>query len=188
MADTNDLTKGATIRKDNKLWFVNDAFFVSPGKGAAFYRTKLKDINTGKVVEHTFKSGEGIELIETFRRSVSFLYAEGDDFVFMDEENFEQYTLSIEIVSEDVAKYLLEGQKLIIFFAEEQPINITFPKQKLGFKVVDAPPGIKGDTATNTTRAVTLETGAEVQAPLFIKEGETIVVNVETGEYCGREN
>lgn len=186
MANTTDLQKGATIRKDNKLWLVTDVFFVSPGKGSAFFRTKLREIGIGKVVEHTFKSGESIDLVETQKRNASFLYQEGDSFVFMDEENYEQYYLEKSQLETNIPKFVKEGQKIIILFAENSPIIASFHKTKMHFKVVDAPPGLKGDTATNTTRAIKLETGAEIQAPLFIKEGETIVVNVETGEYCER--
>ena len=186
MADTTALTKGIAIKKDSKLWFVNDVFFVSPGKGSAFFRTKLKEIATGKVVEHTFKSGEAIEVVDTERRNASFLFKEGESYVVMDDENYEQYSLDVEHLDTNMADFIKEEQKLILLFAEGELLQATFHKTKLPFKVIDAPPGIKGDTATNTTRAVKLETGAEVQAPLFIKEGETIIVNVETGEYCER--
>lgn len=186
MANTNDLQKGIAIRKDSKLWLVIDVFFVSPGKGSAFFRTKLREISTGKTVEHTFKSGESIEIVETQRRNTSFLYREGDSYVFMDDENYEQHYLEESQLEANIPKFVKEEQKIIILFAEENPVIATFHKTKMPFKVIEAPPGLKGDTATNTTRMVKLETGVEVQAPLFIKEGETIIVNVETGEYCER--
>ena len=186
MADTTNLQKGVTIRKDNKLWFVTEVFFVSPGKGSAFFRTKLKEVGTGKVIEHTFKSGENIDLVETERKNASFLYKDGDFFVFMDDENYEQYYLEEAQLESNISKFIKEEIKVIIFFAEGHPVMTTFHKTKLPFKVIDAPPGLKGDTATNTTRAVTLETGAQIQAPLFIKEGEVIIVNVEKEEYCER--
>ena len=186
MADTTSLQKGVTIKRDNKLWFVSDVFFVSPGKGTAFFRTKLKEVGTGKVVDNTFKSGESIELVETERKSASFLYKDGDFFVFMDDENYEQYYLEESQLEPNIPKFIKEEVKVIIFFAEGTPVMTNFHKTKLPLKVVDAPPGLKGDTATNTTRMVTLETGAEIQAPLFIKEGEMIIVNVEKEEYCER--
>ena len=104
----------------------------------------------------------------------------------MDEENFEQYELSESFVGENITKFLIDGQKLILLFVEEEPIVIYYHKTKLPFKVIEAPPGIKGDTATNTSRGVKIESGTEVLAPLFIKEGESIIVNVETGQYCER--
>jgi elongation factor P len=186
MATTSDLSKGQTIKHDGKLWSVLDVTFVSPGKGSAFYKIRLKEVNVGKVVEITLKSGTQVEIIETNRRNVQFLYKEGEDFVFMDDENYEQYHLQPEVVGENVINFLKEEQRLIIFFAEGSPVNITFQKQKHPFKITQAEPGIKGDTATNSNRPVTIETGATVNVPLFINEGDTILVNVETGEYCER--
>ena len=186
MTNTASLSKGITIKKDNKLWFVNDVFFVSPGKGSAFFRTKLKEVTTGKIVEHTFKSGEDIEVVETERRNVSFLYREGGNYVFMDDKNYEQYYLEESQLEENVLRFIKQEQKLILFFAEDTPVQVSYHKTKLPFKVADAPPGIKGDTANAVTRAVKLETGAEVLCPLFINTGDIIIVNVETGEYCER--
>ncbi len=186
MVGTNYLKKGITIKKVNKLWFVISSFFVKPGKGAAFYKAKLREIKTGKVVEYTFKSGEEIDLVDTERRNVQFLYQGRQEYVFMDEENYEQYHLKIDIVGEEVARFLKEEQKLVLFFVEEEPISISFVKQKLSFKVVEAPPGVKGDTVSNAFKTVTIDSGAKIQTPLFIKEGEEIIVNVETGEYCER--
>ena len=186
MADTTNLEKGVTLRKDGKLWTVMDVFFVSPGKGAAFFRTKLKEVNSGKVGDKTFKSGESIDVVDTERRNVSFLYKDGEEYIFMDDENYEQYHLSEDQLAKNVSKFLKEEAKLIVFFAEGHPVLAAFYKTKQPFKVVDAPPGIKGDTTTNALRAVKIETGAEILAPLFIKEGESIVVNVETEEYCER--
>jgi elongation factor P len=186
LGNTTDLSKGVCIKRENKLWFVTDVFFVSPGKGSAFYRTKIKDISSGKIVEVTLKSGEGVELIDTERRAVQYLYKEGEKYVFMDDENFEQYHLDISIVGENVVPYLKENTQMILLLAEDNPINMGFKQAKQSFKVIEAEPAIKGDTATNSGRPVTIEGGAKVTVPLFINQGDGIVVNVETGEYVER--
>jgi len=186
MATTADLTKGQVIKRENKLWFVTDVFFVSPGKGSAFYRVKFKEVTTGKIIEVTLKSGTEIEMVDSERRNVQFLYKEGENFVLMDNENYEQYSVDINVVGESVAQFLKPEQALILFFAEGEPVNVSFQKQKLPFKIIEAEPGIKGDTANNSNRPVKIETGAMVNVPLFINQGDEIIVNVETGEYCER--
>ena len=185
LKDTTGLKKGETIRFEKKIWTIIDTFFVSPGKGSAFFRTKLKDISSGKQKEHTFKSGESIEFIETERRNATYLYQDNEEFVFMEDDTFEQYSLDINVLG-NLKNFLKEEQKVIIFFAENSPINISFPKTKVSFKVIDAPPAIKGDTVSSSYRPITIETGAIVQVPLFIKENDEIIVNVETGEYSER--
>lgn len=186
MGTTADLSKGLCVRRENKLYFVTDVFFVNPGKGSAFYRTKIKDVVTGKLIEVTLKSGESVEFVDTERRAVQYLYKEGENFVFMDDENYEQYSLDKEIVGDNVAMFLKEGQALVLFFAEGTPINMSFKSAKMAFTITEAEPGIKGDTATNSGRPVTIETGAKVVVPLFINQGDKIIVNVETGEYVER--
>ncbi|HMB00071.1 MAG TPA: elongation factor P [Spirochaetota bacterium] len=186
MADTSSLKKGVAIKNENKIWFVIDVFFVSPGKGAAFFRTRLKEIGTGKVVEKTFKSGEPIELIDTERKNVQFLYKDKGHFIFMDEENYEQYSIDENIASDNVCKFMKENDRMILLYAAGEIMDIEFKSAKNIYTVTEAAPGIKGDTATNTTKAVKLETGAELQVPLFIKEGDKVLVNVDTGAYCER--
>lgn len=187
MADTTNLEKGITIRRDGKLWVVMEVHFVSPGKGSAFYKTKLKELETGKVVEVTLKSGLEIEIVETYRRNCSYLYKEGEKYLFMDDESYEQYELEEKLLDANMPKYLLPEQKVTVLFDEsDRVIMANFLKTKLIFTVVEAPPGLKGDTSGNATRAAKIDSGAEVQVPLFIKEGEKIVVNVDTDEYCER--
>ena len=186
MATTSDLEKGQTIKRDSKLWFVMSLFFVSPGKGNAFYKVKLKEVQTGKVIELTLKSGETMEIVDTMRRHVQFLYREGDSFVFMDEENYEQHTFSKEIVSDELEKFLIPEERLILFLAEENAINISFARTKIPFQVIESPPFVKGDTVNKSYKAIKIETGATIQAPAFIKEGERILVNVDTSEYVER--
>lgn len=186
MGNTTDLTKGVCIRRENKLYFVTDVFFVSPGKGSAFYRTKIKDINTGKVVEVTLKSGESVELIDTERRAVQYLYKEGESYVVMDDENFEQFHLDAAVMGENVIPFLKENMQLILLIAEDAPISVAVKQTKHAYKIIEAEPAIKGDTATNSGRPVTIEGGAKVVVPLFINQGDRIIVNVETGEYVER--
>ena len=137
-------------------------------------------------MDKTFKSGEKIDLVETERRNVQYLYQQGADYIFMDEETFEQYTLSLSVVSEEVARFLKEEQRVVVFYAEGEPISLSFMKQKIPLTVKEAPPGVKGDTVSNAFKTVTLETGASLQVPLFIQAGESVLVNVETGEYVER--
>jgi elongation factor P len=186
MGTTTDLTKGICIKRDNKLWFVTEVNFVNPGKGSAFYRTRLKEVSTGKTTEVTLKSGESVELVDTERRNVSYLYREADNYVFMDDKDYEQYSLDPSVVGNEVAQFLKEGHNMVLFLAEGNPINMSFKTAKLPFKITEAEPGIKGDTATNSGRAVTIETGAKVLVPLFINQGDDIIVNVETGLYVER--
>ncbi|MBN8218935.1 MAG: elongation factor P [Spirochaetes bacterium] len=186
LGNTTDLSKGVCIKRENKLWFVTEVFFVSPGKGSAFYRTKIKDISSGKIVEVTLKSGEGVELIDTERRAVQYLYKEGEKYVFMDDENFEQYHLDTSVVGENIVPFLKENTQMILLLAEENPISMGFKQAKQSFKVIEAEPAIKGDTATSSGRPVTIEGGAKVTVPLFINQGDGIIVNVETGEYVER--
>lgn len=188
LADTTNLEKGIFLQKDGKIWQVTDVFFVSPGKGAAFFRTKLKELYTGKVVENTIKSGSSIDIVELERRNCSFLYKEGEQYIFMDDATYEQHNLQKNYLSENMSVFLKPEHPVVIIFNEEnQPIHASFIKTKMAFKVIEATPGVKGDTVSNVNRLVTLETGAQVQAPLFVKEGDSIVINVETGEYCERD-
>jgi len=187
MAVTSDLQKGQTIRYEDKLWFVTKVEFVNPGKGTAFYRIKLKNVENGKVVDYTLKSGTSVEIIQTERRNVEFLYKEGEKFVVMEDDTYEQFELMPQVVGEDIARFLKDGEKLIVFFADGEPVNVSFKKQKIAFEVTAAEPAVKGDTATSSNRPVGIETGATVEVPLFINKGDSIIVNVETGEYCERE-
>ena len=186
MADTTSLAKGIAIKKDGKMYFVTETFFVSPGKGSAFFRTKLKEIQSGKIIEHTFKSGESIELLDTSRKNASFLYKQGKNFFFMDDKSYEQYEVDESEIDKNVLSFLKEGLKCILLFAEDNLLGVTIQQTKVSYEVTDAPPAIKGDTVSNVYRTITIETGAKIQAPMFIKQGDNIIINVEKGEYDGR--
>lgn len=185
MASTQDIKKGVVILFKNEPHLVTEFEHIMPGKGSAFVRTKLKNLKTGKVLENTFKVGEKVNLIDLEKRRAQYLYASGDKFVFMDNATYEQFEVGTDVLA-GFEKYLKEGLEVILLFSDGSPITCEFPK-KVSYKVTEAEPGVKGDTASGrVTKEVTLENGLRARAPLFIKEGDTIVVNTETGEYAER--
>ncbi|BBM88813.1 elongation factor P [Spirochaetota bacterium] len=186
ISDTTSLKKGVAIRYEQKLYFVQSVFFVSPGKGSAFYRTKLKEIVTGRTSEKTFKSGEKIELVETERKNATFLYKQSNKYVFLESETYEQHELTPEVIGEEIIRFLKQEAELMLLIIEEEVIAVNFIKTKMVFEVTHAPPAIKGDTVSNAYRPVKIETGADIQAPLFIQTGDKIVINTDTGEYSER--
>lgn len=187
MASTDDIKKGAVIRRDGNLYVVSDFSFVNPGKGAAFYKTKMKDINAGKTIEITYKSGETLDIVDIHRQTLQFLYSGNDRHSFMNKDTYETLDVDADIVG-DEAKYLKEGLAVIGAIHDGRIVAIELPK-KVQYTVVQAPPAVKGDTASgNVTKDVVLDNGLIVKAPIFIKEKEEILVNIETGEYSGRVN
>ena len=158
--------------------------FVNPGKGAAFTRTKLKNAKTGKIFEVSFRSSETIEEANVEYRNCQYLYNDGTDMSFMDNTNYEQFTLPLENIGE-MTDYIVDGSEVKVIFIDGNPFTIQLPP-KMNFKVVEAPPGDKGDTATGGSKQAIIETGAKVNVPLFIKEGDMIRVNTDTGEYVER--
>jgi len=185
MATTSEIKKGIVIKFKDGLWLVTEFQFVNPGKGSAFYRTKLKNIKDGKVVENTFKSGETIEVADLTRKKMQYLYADGDNYFFMDPVSYEQIQLGIDLVG-DRAPYLKEDLEVTVLFHEGNPVTIEIPI-KITYEVVEAPPAVKGDTASgNLTKEVALENGLKMQAPIFIKQGDKIVINTDKGEYVER--
>lgn len=184
MATTTNIVKGLTINFKNNPWLIIDAQFVNPGKGSAFTRTKVRNIKTGQVIEHTFRSGEAVEVFETQRKTCQFLYKDNEGYHFMDDENYEQFTMEQSLIG-DAERFLLEGTNCYALHIEGVPVNIQLPP-KMDFTVISAPPGYKGDTATGGSKECTIETGAKIKVPLFIKEGEKIKVNTEDGTYVGK--
>ncbi|MBI5729363.1 MAG: elongation factor P [Candidatus Magasanikbacteria bacterium] len=182
---TSDIRKGAVIRHNNNLYVVVEFQHVNPGKGAAFTRTRMKDLGTGKVIEITYKSGEAIDIVSVEFQTMQYLYKTGENYALMNMSTFEQVEMNGDLVG-DEGKYLKEGLEVIIGLFEERPVSIELPK-KVQYKVVEAPPAVKGDTASgNVTKEIILDNGLHVQAPIFIKEGEEILVNTETGLYSAR--
>ncbi len=184
MATTNDLKNGMTLSIDGQLWNVVDFQHVKPGKGGAFVRTKLKNVMSGKVVDRTFNAGVRVETANVDKREMQYLYREGEDFVFMDTQDYDQPRIPAATVG-DVANYLLEEQTAVIAFNEGVPLYVELPAA-VELTVSQTDPGLQGDRSTGGTKPATLETGAQIQVPLFITTGEKIRVDTRTGDYLGR--
>ena len=185
MASTSDIRKGLCIRYSNDIYKVIEFLHVKPGKGPAFVRTKLKSVTTGKVVDNTFSAGHKIEDVRVETQSVQYLYADGDTFHFMNTTDYNQITL--EKSSLDAPDLLKEGEVVTILFNTEDnmPLSVDMPASVI-LEVTHAEPGVKGNTATNATKPATVETGARVNVPLFINEGDKIKIDTEKGNYMER--
>ena len=184
MISTNDLRTGVTIELDNGIWSVVEFLHVKPGKGAAFVRTKLKNVESGNVMEKTFRAGEKLPKAVISKREMQFLYKSDEDFVFMDNENFEQITITKQQIGDNV-KYLKDGMIISVLLHDIKIIGIDLPNF-VELEVVDTPPGEKGNTATGGTKPATLETGAVVNVPFFVNNGERIRVDTRTNSYLDR--
>lgn len=185
MANTADIRNGLCIKYNNDLYTVVEFQHVKPGKGPAFVRTKLKNITTGKVLDNTFSGGHKIEPVRIERRKYQYLYKDDSGYHFMNLETYEQTFIQEHIIN--APQFLKEGDNVeIVFHAEEErPLMAELP-QHVTLQVTYTEPGIKGDTATNTMKPATLETGAEVRVPLFLNEGEKIRINTNDGSYMDR--
>lgn len=187
MASTSDIHKGVIIRQYGDLYVVVGFQHVNPGKGSAFVRTKMKNLSNGKVVENTYKTGEDIEIVQVNFQTMQYLYQNSGVYSFMNMESYEQIDMNGDLIGDDV-KYLKEGLSVVIGMYQGSPVSVQIPK-KVKYTVTEAPPAVKGDTASgNVTKEVTLDNGLVVKAPIFIKAGEEILVNTETGEYSERAN
>ena len=184
MLDYNQLRSGVVFIYNGQPYEVLEYEFLRMQQRKPVMQTKLKNIKTGKVVEYSFKQGERAEPADITRRKANYLYQEKNRFCFMEQENYEQYEIEKELVGE-AAKFLKESQELDLIFYEDNIIGVQLPP-KVVLKVISAPPGIKGDTVSGSGKPVTLETGAIINAPLFINEGDSVRVNTETGEYVER--
>ena len=184
MATTNDLKNGITLSIDGALWSVVDFQHVKPGKGGAFVRTKLKNVLSGKVVDKTFNAGVRVEVANVDKREMQYLYREGDDFVFMDTTDYDQPHIPAAVVG-DAANYLLEEQTATIAFNDGTALYVELPPA-VELTVEHTDPGLQGDRSTGGTKPATLETGAQIQVPLFITSGEKIRVDTRSGDYLGR--
>lgn len=184
MISTNDLRTGVTIEIDGEVFTVVDFQHVKPGKGAAFVRTKIKNIKTGQVFEKTFRAGEKLKRAMIERKNMQYLYSSGDTYYFMDTGTFEQIPIAEEIIGESI-KYLKDNMEVMVLFYEGMTIGIELPTF-VELEVTETEPGFKGDTASGGDKPATLETGAVVQVPLFINKGDVIKVDTRTGEYLSR--
>lgn len=185
MANTSDIRNGLCIKHNDKLFQVIEFQHVKPGKGPAFVRTKIRQIESGKVLDHTFSAGHKIEIVRIENREYQYLYEEGEGYIFMNNESFEQVSIPRAMVEKP--DFLQEGMTCnILFHAEEEmPLVVELPMYIIS-EVTYTEPGIKGDTATNAMKPATIATGAEIRVPLFIDNGEIIKVDTRTGVYVER--
>ena len=184
MISSNDFKTGLSVEIDGDAYVVVDFQHVKPGKGAAFVRAKMKNLRTGSVVERTFNAGEKMPKAHLDRKEMQYLYHDGDFYIFMDLESYEQFSLSEEQISEG-KNYLKENMNISVLFFQSEIIGVDFPAQ-VTLAVVETEPGIKGDTASGGNKPATLETGAIVRVPFFINIGDVIRVNTKTNEYIER--
>jgi elongation factor P len=186
VATTNDLKNGMVLNLDGQLWSVVSFQHVKPGKGGAFVRTTLKHVLTGKVVDRTFNAGTKVETATVDRREMTYLYLDGSDFVFMDTDTYDQLTIPRDTVG-DVANYLLENQSAMVATHEGVALYVELPAS-VELVIQHTDPGLQGDRSTGGTKPAILETGAEIQVPLFVSTGEKVKVDTRDGRYLGRVN
>ncbi len=186
MATSNDLKNGIVLNIDGQLWTVIDFQHVKPGKGGAFVRSKLKNVLSGKVVDRTFNAGVKLETASVDRRDMQYLYRDGDDWVFMDNISYEQFPVPDAIVGES-SKYLLENQTASVAIYEGNPIIVDLPAS-VEIMLTYTEPGLQGDRSSGGTKPATLETGAQIQVPLFINSNTKVKVDTRDGSYLGRVN
>jgi len=184
MIDVNELRKGVTFTMDGELYRVLEYEHHKPGRGKAYIRTKLRNINTGATTKHTFTSGDKVEDVYVERRGVQYLYTDGDLYHFMDTETYEQVAAP-ESVLGDAAKYLKEGMDLVVSVYEGRVIDVDLPT-KVDLEVVGSEVAVAGDRATSAMKTVTVDTGLEVDVPLFVEVGDVIRVDTRNGEYVTR--
>ncbi|MEO6508358.1 MAG: elongation factor P [Patescibacteria group bacterium] len=183
--NAGNLKKGEFVHYQNEIWQVMKADFYSPGKGSALMKAKIKNILSGKNVDYAFKSNEQVETLDVTSIEMQYLYADKENAYFMNERSYEQYELSLSVVG-DIYRYLKEGTKHFVYMYQDKPLTMR-PPMSVKLKVIEAEDAAKGDTVSNVKKSVKLETGVIVMAPIFVKVGEVISVNPETGEYTGRE-
>lgn len=184
MATSNDLKNGLVLNIDGQLWTVIEFQHVKPGKGPAFVRSKLKNVLSGKVVEKTFNAGVKVETANVDKREMNYLYNDGSGYVFMDNQTYDQMTLSDEVVG-DSKNYLLENQEAIVAVYEGNPIYVELPASVV-LEITYTEPGLQGDRSSGGTKPATVETGVQMQVPLFIEQNTKVRVDTRTGEYLGR--
>ena len=184
MTTTNDLKNGMTLDLDGNLWSVVGFQHVKPGKGGAFVRTTLKNVLTGKVVDRTFNAGTKVDVATVDRREMTYLYRDGADFVFMDAESYDQMPIGPEVVGE-AADFMLENSTATVAVHDGVPLYVELPAS-VELLVSETEPGLQGDRSTGGTKPATLETGRQIQVPLFLTSGEKVKVDTRDGRYLGR--
>jgi elongation factor P len=186
VATSNDLKNGIVLNIEGQLWTVVEFQHVKPGKGAAFVRTKLKNILTGKVVDRTFNAGVKVETANVDKRDMTYLYNDGSGYIFMDKNTYDQVSLSEETVG-DAVNYMLENQDAVVAMHEGNPIYVELPASVV-LEVTYTEPGLQGDRSSGGTKPATVETGLQIQVPLFLENGTKVRIDTRTGEYLGRVN
>ena len=186
MASTADIKNGVVLSIDGQLWSVIEFQHVKPGKGGAFVRTKLKNVVTGKVVDRTYNAGAKIDIENVDRRDFTYLYNDGEAFVFMDTADYDQITVPATTVG-DAANFMLENQAVTIALNNGNPLYVDLPASVV-LEITYTEPGLQGDRSTGGTKPATVETGYEIQVPLFLETGTKVKVDTRSGEYLGRVN
>ncbi|NYE20396.1 elongation factor P [Microbacterium immunditiarum] len=186
MASTADIKNGVVLNIDGQLWSVVEFQHVKPGKGGAFVRTKLKNVVTGKVVDKTYNAGAKIDIENVDRRDFTYLYNDGEGFVFMDTTDYDQITVPAATVG-DAKNFLLENQQVTIALNNGNPLYLDLPASVV-LEITYTEPGLQGDRSSAGTKSATVETGYEIQVPLFLETGTKVKVDTRTGEYLGRVN
>jgi elongation factor P len=186
VATSNDIKNGTVLRIDGNLWSVIEFQHVKPGKGGAFVRTKMKNVLSGKVVDKTFNAGIKVETANVDRRDFQYLYMDGEDFVFMDNDTYDQVTVPAATVG-DAKDYMLEGMSVMLASNDGTPLYIELPTSVV-LEITYTEPGLQGDRSTGGTKPATVETGYQIQVPLFLEQGTKVKVDTRTGDYLGRVN
>lgn len=186
MATTNDLKNGMVLRIDNQLWSVVEFQHVKPGKGPAFVRTKIKNVLSGKIVDKTFNAGVKVETATVDRRDMTYLYQDGDDYVFMDSTTYDQILVTGDTIG-DLKNYMVENQEAVVSMHEGSVLFVDLPPTVV-LEITYTEPGLQGDRSNAGTKPATLETGYEIQVPLFLDQGTKVKVDTRSGEYAGRVN
>lgn len=182
--DTSDIKKGVKLMQDGQPYVVVDFQFVKPGKGQAFTRTRMKNLLTGAVLERNIRSGEKLEAADAEERGMTYIYPDGEGYVFMDPVSGEQFIVPAEAVGDD-AGFLQDGAEVLVTIFRGNPVSIVLPSH-IVVEVTETEPGVKGDTATNVSKPATIATGATVQVPLFINQGDWVKVDTRTRAYVER--
>ncbi len=184
MATTSDFKVNAMLKYNNDIYAIVDFQHVQTGRGGAYYQTKMRNVKTGKIIENRYRSGENVDMVSVNRRNFQFLYKDGEHLVFMSLEDYNQIYVSASILGDEI-KFLKDNENVIIAFNDETVLSVDVP-QHVNLRVTSTEPGLRGDTATNVLKPATLETGASINVPLFVNEGDLIRLDTKSSAYIER--